>query len=113
MARSKTSFDRYFSARMKNAEFAAEYSSARREIDAIDLVRALDAAREKAGMTKAQLAKRVDMKPEVIRRLFTADEPNPTLDTVVKLVNALNCSLDLVSRATGKATRVSRREAHA
>jgi DNA-binding phage protein len=98
--RAKTGFDRYFDDRMKNREFAGEYVAARREIDTIDgLVQALDQAREQEGLTKAELAKRVGMKAEVVRRLFTAHDPNPTLDTVVKLVSALNCSLDLVPRA--------------
>ena len=92
---------------MKNRAFAADYALARREIDTVDhLVRALDAAREKAGLTKTNLAKLVGMKPEVVRRLFTTDEPNPTLDTVVKLVNALNCSLDLVPRVGRRTARV-------
>jgi DNA-binding phage protein len=77
------------------------------EIDTVDhLVRALDAAREKAGLTKTDLSKLVGMKPEVVRRLFTADEPNPTLETVLKLVNALNCSLDLVPRTGRRTARV-------
>lgn len=86
---------------MRDAAFAKEYAAARREIDAVDeLVRALDAAREKAGLTKAALAKRVGMKSEIVRRLFTAEAPNPTLDTVVKLAGALNYSLGLVPRRT-------------
>lgn len=97
--RPKTGFDRYFDARMKDRAFAEEYIAARREIGTVDgLVRALDEAREQEGLTKAELAKRVGMKAEVVRRLFTTDEPNPTLDTVVKLASALNCSLDLVPR---------------
>lgn len=98
--RPKTGFDRYFDARMKDGEFSEDYVAARREIDTVDkLVRALDEAREHEGLTKAELAKRVGMKAEVVRRLFTTEDPNPTLDTVVKLASALNCSLDLVPRA--------------
>ena len=108
--RAKTGFDRYFDARMKDPDFAAEYASARKEIDTVDaIVRALDAAREKQGLTKADLAKRVGMKPEVVRRLFTADEPNPTLDTVVKLASALNCSLGLVPRTSRRAGQHAQR----
>ena len=97
--RPKTGFDRYFDAQMNNREFADAYVAARREIDTVDgIVRALDEAREQEGLTKAALAKRVGMNAEVVRRLFTTDAPNPTLDTVVKLAAALNCSLDLVPR---------------
>ncbi len=110
--RPKTGFDRYFDARTKDPAFGQEYVAARREIDSVDgLVRALDAAREKEGLSKSDLARRVGMKAEVVRRLFTVDEPNPTLDTVVRLASALNYSLDLVPRATARreATRAARR----
>lgn len=107
--RRKTAFDRYFATRMKDSAFASEYEAARYEIDTVDaLVRALDAAREKAGMTKAVLAKRAGMPPEVIRRLFTASAPNPTLDTVVKLLRVLDCSLGLLPRVTPRRDRPSR-----
>ena len=101
-----TGFDRYFDQRMKDPAFAAEYEKTRREIDTVDeFVRALDAAREAAGLTKTALAKRVNMKPEVVRRLFTAEAPNPTLETVVKLAGALNLSLGLVRKQEQRPAR--------
>jgi hypothetical protein len=54
---------------------------ARAEIDATDkLIRALDAVREAGGLTKAQLARRIEAKPESIWRLFTAPDSNPTME---------------------------------
>lgn len=106
--RTGTAFDDYVSGRMQDAEFAAEYKAARAEIDAVDaVVRGLDAAREKQGLSKAELAKRADMKPEVLRRLFTADKQNPTLSTVMKVAAALDFKLALVprSRAHARAAR--------
>ena len=38
-------------------------------------------------------ARRVDLRPEVIRRLFSAESPNPTLSTVVALAGALELEL--------------------
>jgi ribosome-binding protein aMBF1 (putative translation factor) len=103
--RPKTGFDKYFATQMKDAEFKREYERARREIDSVDaVVRALDARREEAGLTKADLARRVGMSPEVVRRLFTARNPNPTLDTVVRLAVALDCNLGLEPRV-GRRTR--------
>jgi len=103
--RPRTGFDRYFDARMGDAAFASAYTTARGEVDAVDhIVRALDAAREAAAVTKSDLARRVGMKPEVIRRLFTVEGPNPTLETVVKLVHALDCNLVLVPRVASTAT---------
>jgi DNA-binding phage protein len=93
----KTAFDRYFDRRIEDPEFASAYTDARAVIDSTDaLIRALDEARLLAGVSKADLARQVEARPEVVRRLFTADESNPTLATVVKLADALGFHLELV-----------------
>jgi DNA-binding phage protein len=95
--RPKTGFDRYFEARMGDPAFAAVYRSARAGIDATDqLVRALDEARTKRGLTKAELARRIEATPEFIRRLLTAPGANPTMSTVLKVATALGYHLELV-----------------
>ena len=104
--RPRTSFDTYLAGQMRDPAFARAYESARSEIDSVDaLVRALDARREQVGLTKSHLAKLVGMKPEVVRRLFTSSEPNPTLDTVIRLVVALDCTLGLEPRRLGRMAR--------
>ena len=96
-ARPKTGFDRYFDDRMRDPAFAAEYRQARAEIDAVDtLIRVLDQARKRSGLSKAALARRIDAKPEIVRRLLTDAGSNPTMTTVLKLASALNCRLELV-----------------
>lgn len=76
---------------------AHEYDAARRRIDQIDrLVQALDEHREALGMTKAELARRADLAPEAVRRLFSADSPNPTISTLAALADTLG--LELVPR---------------
>jgi DNA-binding phage protein len=103
--RPKTGFDTFFESQMANPEFAAAYAGARAEIDGVDeLVRALDEARIAVGLTKAELARRIDAKPEVVRRLFTTDDPNPTMATVVKLATVLGLRFELVPRGPRKAT---------
>jgi DNA-binding phage protein len=78
-------------------EFAHEYDAARRRIDQIDrLVQALNERREVLGMTKAELARRADLAPEAVRRLFSADSPNPTISTLTALADTLG--LELVPR---------------
>lgn len=95
--RKKTGFDRYLGERMAEPKFAAEYEAARAEIDTIDLlVRALDGARMAENISKAELARRIGAKPEIIRRLFTSDAANPTVDTVLKIATALGYELQLV-----------------
>jgi len=105
--RKKAGFDRYLAKRMADPKFAGEYAAARAEIDATDkLIRALDAVREAGGLTKAQLARRIEAKPESIRRLFTAPDSNPTMETVFKVASALGYHLELV--ANGKRAGVRR-----
>ncbi len=95
--RTKTSFDRFFDKQMKDRKFAAAYRKARAEVDATDkLIRALDAVRVLGGISKADLARKIEAKPEILRRLFTAEQPNPTLNTVIRLATALGYHLKLV-----------------
>ena len=106
MARKKTALDRYFNGRMKDPAFASAYREARAVVDSTDaLIRALDDARLLAGMSKADLARRIEARPEVVRRLFTVAGSNPTLATVLRLAEALGFHIELVSN------RQSRRDA--
>ncbi len=98
----KTGLDKFFDDQMKSASFAKNYAEARAEVDAIDgMVRALDDAREKSGLTKADLATAIDARPEVVRRLFTQKNPNPTLSTLIRLAAALGYRVELV-RGVGR-----------
>jgi ribosome-binding protein aMBF1 (putative translation factor) len=107
----KTGLDKFFDDQMKSVSFAKNYAKARAEVDAIDgMVRALDGAREKAGLTKADLAAAIDARPEVVRRLFTRKNPNPTLSTLIRLAAALGYRVELV-REVGRGR--SRRRIHA
>jgi DNA-binding phage protein len=97
MPRKNTAFDRYFDGRMKDPAFASAYAEARAVIDSTDaLVRALDKARLLAGVSKADLARQIEARPEIVRRMFTAADSNPTLATVLKLAEALGFHLELV-----------------
>lgn len=94
--RRRTAFDRYVAGRMKSREFAEAHREAKAEIDATDrLMRRLDEAREQANLSKAELARRVGMPAETIRKLFTADGVNPTMSTVSRIAAELGLSLTL------------------
>ena len=107
--RQKTGFDKFFDAKMESAEFAAGYKKAKRGIDTVDrIIRALDSARLDLGMSKAELARRISAKPEIVRRLLTGEGANPTMATVVKLAGALSLRVELVPDGTPKAQRRKR-----
>ena len=120
-SRTKTGFDKFFNEQLKSPSFARAYAQSRAQVDAVDeLVRRLDETRLDLGMSKAELARAVSAKPEIVRRLFTTKKPNPTLETVIRLAHALGYSLQLVpgTKRTGKrapsiAKSTQRRQAHA
>ena len=89
-----TGAERYLKNRREDPDYDRAYISARHRIDQIDdLIRALDERRCDLNLSKAELARRADLRPEVIRRLFSAASPNPTLSTVVALAGALELEL--------------------
>lgn len=83
---------------MEDPQYRAAYAAARARIDAIDeLVRSLDTARKAQDLSKAELARRMGVTAEVIRRLFSAEAPNPTMKTVVGVASALGYRLRIES----------------
>ena len=94
MAEPRTGAERYLATRFEDSDYRAAYEQARERIEQIDLlIRALDDRRTELSLTKAELARRAGMKPEAIRRLFSAERPNPTLATLVALAGALDLEL--------------------
>ena len=82
-SRPMTGFDKYVARRMKNPDFALLSQDLAAKIDATDkLVQALDSVGIAKGTSKAELARRISAKPEVVRRLFTARSPSPTMSTI-------------------------------
>ena len=88
----------FVDAQLKDPEFRAEYERARREIDQVDsVVRQLDELREAAGLSKAELARRIGRDPSSIRRLFTA-QANPELLLVASIADDLGAEVRIVPR---------------
>jgi DNA-binding XRE family transcriptional regulator len=78
----------------------AEYERARREIEQIDtVIRSLDELRQDAGMSKAELARRVGRNPASIRRLFTAEQARPELPLIISIANALDANVEIKARS--------------
>lgn len=55
----------------------------------------IEQRREQLGLSKADLARLVGMRPEAVRRLLSAGGPNPTLFTVTKLASALGMQIEI------------------
>jgi len=101
---------------MDNPEFAAEYRRARAELAQVNaVVGQLDALREEAGMSKAELARRIGKTDSSVRRLFSA-EVNPELRTLAAIAQALGTEIQVKpvrSRKSASASVTTRRKAAA
>lgn len=107
MPEPRTGAERYLARRLEDPEYREAFEQARERISQIDrVIRALDERRNELNLTKADLARRAGVKPEAIRRLFSAEKPNPTLSTLVALAGALDLELRPEPRSPRKtATR--------
>jgi DNA-binding phage protein len=95
----RTGAETYLGDLGKVPEHRSDYDKARRRIDQVDaIVDALDDRRVALGLSKAELARRADLAPEAVRRLFSIEAPNPTIVTLVALADALDLQLAVASR---------------
>jgi ribosome-binding protein aMBF1 (putative translation factor) len=86
--------------RMEDPEFRLAYERAAREIAQTDaVIRDLDSLRVDLGISKAELARRVNRNASSIRRLFTAQRVHPELPLIAALADALGAELRVVPRA--------------
>jgi transcriptional regulator with XRE-family HTH domain len=84
---------------MRDPEYRAAYERAAREIAQTDqVIRALDDLRLELGMSKAELARRINRNASSIRRLFTAQRARPELPLVAAIADALGAEIRVVPR---------------
>jgi ribosome-binding protein aMBF1 (putative translation factor) len=100
------------SRRMEDPEFRAAYERATREIEQTDqVIRELDALRVDLGMSKAELARRINRNASSIRRLFTANSSRPELPLIAAIADALGAEVRVMPKtAASKRSTRQRRE---
>jgi transcriptional regulator with XRE-family HTH domain len=81
--------------RLQNEEVAAGYREMAAELE---LMRAIDEVRKQLDMSQEQLARRMGKKREAVTRLLSSDDVNPTLDTIIELLSALQLTADITLR---------------
>jgi ribosome-binding protein aMBF1 (putative translation factor) len=85
--------------RMQDPDFRESYDRASREITQTDaVIRALDSLRAELGISKAELARRVNRNASSVRRLFTADRARPELPLIIAIADALDAEVCIVPR---------------
>lgn len=91
--------ERHRASRMRDSEYRLAYERAAREIAQTDaVIRELDALRANLGMSKAELARRVNRNASSVRRLFTASQARPELPLIAAIADALGADLRVVRR---------------
>lgn len=99
-------WERIRARKLADPDVRDRYERARRSIASVrQLLQLVEAERERAGLTKAELAERAGASPAAVRRLLTADGANPTLRTILDLLHALDIELALRPSARGRAVR--------
>jgi transcriptional regulator with XRE-family HTH domain len=83
--------------RLLNPEIAEGYREMAAEME---LMRLLDEVRKAQHLTHEELAERIGKKREAISRLFSADDINPTIGTLIELLAALDLTADITLRHT-------------
>ena len=93
---------------LDDPEFLREYVVESMRIATIDhVVNALDDAREAAGLSKAELARAIQVEPATIRRLFASEKSNPTLGTLAEVAAALGLRVTLEPLAEDERTQIT------
>jgi ribosome-binding protein aMBF1 (putative translation factor) len=91
--------ERHRERRMQDPEYRAAYERAAREVAQTDaVIQQLDSLRVDLGISKAELARRVNRNASSVRRLFTASQARPELPLIVALADALGAELRIVPR---------------
>ena len=81
---------------VKTPELREQYERTKRTIVSTrQVLMEIDDERRRAGLSKAELARRIGMTPSVIRRLFSSKSSNPTLGTVINMAGALGMEIEL------------------
>jgi len=85
--------------RMQDPEYRAAYERAASELAQTDaVIRELDSLRADLGISKAELARRVNRNASSVRRLFTAGQVRPELPLIIALADALGADVRVVPR---------------
>jgi DNA-binding phage protein len=93
---SGAAFDRYLAGLYPDEESRERFRRRVRAVHlATELMRAMDNVREAAGISKVNVAARMKRKPAAVSRLFTSPDTNPTVTTLIELLDALEFRLEV------------------
>jgi DNA-binding phage protein len=89
-------FDEFLEGQLADPSFKASFEKKLAKVKSIaEVLRVIELVRERENIPKAELARRMERKPEAISRLLRGEGANPTLDTLIDLVDAIGLELDI------------------
>lgn len=103
---SKTNFEVYLEAQLKDPAVKAEYDAFGAQIRSVQALLACLASRSvELGLNKTDIAKRLNLQPSNVRRWFTAPKQNPSFAAMVELANCLDLEIKLVPKNSAQSTK--------
>lgn len=92
-------WERFRAELLEDPEAREEYERTRRSVAELRrILQTVEGERQQAGLSKADLARRVGVEPAAIRRLLTSETSNPTFRTLLGIFDALGLQLTLTPR---------------
>jgi DNA-binding phage protein len=89
-------FDEFLDGQLADPAFKSGFERKLAKIRGIaEVLNVIEGVREREGIPKAEVARRMERKPEAISRLLRGEGTNPTLETLVDLIDAIGLELDI------------------
>lgn len=89
-------FDEFLNEKLTDPTFKAGFERKLAKVKSIaEVLHVIESVREQERITKVEVARRMDRKPEAVSRLLRGEGANPTLDTLVELADAIGLELDI------------------
>ncbi len=89
-------FEEFLGGKLADPAFKASFERKLAKVKSItEVLHVIESVRAQQSIPKAEVARRMDRKPEAVSRLLRGQGANPTLDTLVELADAIGLELDI------------------
>jgi DNA-binding phage protein len=89
-------FDNYLDQQLADPEFKVGFERKLATLQSfVKLMKAMDRARESRNLSKREVAERMGRQPSAVSRLLCGKGPNPTLETIADLADALDLTVSI------------------
>jgi len=100
---SSAAFDRYLNEQLADPEFKVGFERKLARLNSfVELMKAMERAREAHKLSKKAVAERMGRHPSAVSRLLCGEGPNPTLETIAELAEALDLRVSIEVRPRPK-----------